>query len=175
MAGHNKWKQIKDKKAKTDAAKARVYSKYAKLISAEAQNAGNDKTAPALRAVVERARAENVPSDVIDRAIKKAEGSNLSMEHIAYETYGPGGCAIIIQVLTNNRNKTAQEIKHILSKNEFELATPGSALWAFEKTTDGLRATINAELSDEDVLLLSKLVDDLETNEDVQEVITNVE
>ena len=130
MAGHNKWSQIKHKKAKTDGAKSKLYSKYAKLISAEAQKVKGDKNSPSLRALIERARTENVTNEVIERAIKKASEPGTALETIMYEAYGPGGCALIIEALTSNKNKAAQEVKHILTDNGYSLATPGSASWA---------------------------------------------
>jgi transcriptional/translational regulatory protein YebC/TACO1 len=175
MAGHNKWKQIKDKKAKTDGAKSKLYSKYSKLISAEAQKVKGDKSAPSLRALVDRAKAENVTNDVIDRAIKKASEPGAALEMIAYEAYGPGGCAMIIEALTTNKNKAAQEVKHILTDNGFSLATPGSASWAFKREGTQWIPTTTVQLDDSDLQILEKLVDDLENNDEVQEVFTNVE
>lgn len=176
MAGHNKWKQIKNQKAKTDAQKSKVYSKYARLIALEAKLAGGVLSSPSLVATIERAKKENVPRDVIDRAVKKGgETGSAQMESITYEAYGPGGCAMIIDALTENKNKAAQEVKHILSKNGFALATPGSASWAFTKT--GMEWTPNStmELGDEDLATLEKLVEELEDNDEVQNVYTNVE
>lgn len=175
MAGHNKWKQIKDKKAKTDGAKSKLYSKYSKLISAEAQKVKGDKSAPSLRALVERAKAENVTNDVIERAIKKASEPGAALESIVYESYGPGGCAIIIEALTSNKNKAAQEIKHILSDNGFSLAAPGSASWAFKREGVSWIPTTTVSLEDADIEALEKLVNELEENDEVQEVFTNVE
>lgn len=175
MAGHNKWKQIKDKKAKTDGAKSKLYSKYSKLISAEAQKVKGDKSAPSLRALVERAKAENVTNDVIDRAIKKASEPGHSLEAITYEAYGPGGCAMIIEALTTNKNKAAQEVKHILTDNGFSLASMGSATWAFKREGTVWTPTMTVALEDADIAVLEKLVGDLEANEEVQDVYTNVE
>lgn len=175
MAGHNKWKQIKDKKAKTDGAKSKLYSKYSKLISAEAQKVKGDKSAPSLRALVERAKAENVTNDVIDRAIKKAEGGGAVLEAITYEAYGPGGCAMIIEALTTNKNKAAQEVKHILSDNGFSLASIGSATWAFKREGAVWTPVTTVALEDSDIAILEKLVSDLEANDEVQDVYTNVE
>lgn len=175
MAGHNKWKQIKDKKAKTDGAKSKLYSKYSKLISAEAQKVKGDKSAPSLRALVERAKAENVTNDVIDRAIKKASEPGQSLEAITYEAYGPGGCAMIIEALTTNKNKAAQEVKHILTDNGYSLATPGSASWAFKREGAAWVPTTTVALEDADLESLEKLVDALESNDEVQDVYTNVE
>jgi transcriptional/translational regulatory protein YebC/TACO1 len=175
MAGHNKWKQIKDKKAKTDGAKSKLYSKYSKLISAEAQKVKGDRNAPSLRAIIDRAKTENVTNEVIDRAVKKAAEPGAALEAITYEAYGPGGCAIIIEALTQNKNKAAQEVKHILSDNGYALAAPGSASWAFTREGVAWKPSMTVELSDADLELLEKLVNDLEDNEEVQEVFTNVE
>ena len=176
MSGHNKWSQIKHKKAKTDGAKAKVFSKYSKLITSEARLAKGDRNAPGLRAAIERARAEDVTNDVIDRAVKKAtETGGTAMEIITYEAYGPGGSAMIIEALTDNRNKAAQEVKHILSDNGFALAGIGSASWAFEKKEGTWKPTIMTELSDADITLLEKLISDLEDGDEIQEVFTNAE
>jgi len=183
MSGHNKWSQIKHKKEKTDGAKAKVFSKFAKIITVEAKKSKGDKNAANVRSVIERARAENVTNDVIDRAVKKAsEVGGATMENILYEAYGPGGCAMIIETLTDNKNKAAQEVKHILSKNGFALAGQGSALWAFEKnlsTTlevkDKWLPTMTVDLSDADLALLENLVSELEDSDEVQEIFTNAE
>lgn len=174
MSGHSKWAQIKRQKAATDAKKSKVFSKFARLITAEAKKSGPNS--PALKAIVDRAKAENMPNDPIDRAIKKATTDNsAAMEQITYEAYGPGGCAIIIDALTDNRNKAAQEIKFILSKHEAALAGIGAASWAFEKTKEGWIPKTSIPLSDEDLKKLEGLVDELENNDDVQEVFTNAE
>ncbi len=176
MSGHNKWSQIKHKKEKTDGAKAKVFSKYSKLITSEARLAKGDRNSPGLRAAIERARAEDVTNDVIDRAVKKAtEAGGATMETIIYESYGPGGCAMIIEALTDNRNKAAQEVKHILTKNGFSLASMGSASWAFEKKDGRFTPTTMAELSEADLPLLEKLVNELEESDEIQEIFTNAE
>jgi YebC/PmpR family DNA-binding regulatory protein len=175
MAGHNKWSQIKHKKAKTDAYKSKLYSKYSKLISAEARVVKGDKNSPSLRALIERAKSEDVTNDVIERAIKKANEPGGALESIVYEAYGPGGCAIIIEALTTNKNKAAQEVKHILSENGFALATPGSASWAFKREGAAWIPTMMVTLEDGDLATLEKLVGDLEASEEVQDVFTNVE
>lgn len=178
MAGHNKWKQIKEKKGKTDEKKSRVFSKFAKLITNEARAAKGNKDAPALRAAIERARKENMPNEIIERAIKKAtEGGGTALEHAFYEAYGPGGVAMLIAVLTDNKNRAAGEIKHILSENGGNLASPGAAAWAFAKepATNDFQPTTAVPLSDEDLAKLDALVEALEAHEDVQEVITNAE
>ena len=120
---------------------------------------------------------ENVPNDTIDRAVKKgATDNSAAMETIVYEAYGPGGVAILIEALTDNRNKAAQEIKHILSLHDIAMAAPGSASWAFTKVpTGGWQATTTCPLEDADIEKLSTLVEALEGNDEVQEVFTNAE
>ncbi|MFA6552607.1 MAG: YebC/PmpR family DNA-binding transcriptional regulator [Candidatus Paceibacterota bacterium] len=176
MSGHNKWSQIRRKKEKTDAQKSKAFSRFAKLITEEARKAKGNKDMPGLKAAVEQAREVNMPNDNIERAIKKAtEAGSKQLESIAYESYGPGGCAIIIESLTDNKNKAAQEIKAILAKNGFALANPGSASWAFKKEGIKWTAATTIPIGDEDVVALEKLVDDLEECDEVQEVFTNAE
>lgn len=175
MAGHNKWSKIKNKKAVTDAQKSKIFSKMVKLITVESRLAKGDTNSPGLRSAILKAKSENVPNDNIERAVKKGVGTDsLEMEQITYESYGPGGCAIIIDALTGNRNKASQEIKHILSKNGFELATPGSASWAFTKKIgeDWIPNTY-VNISAEDGEKLNSLIEELEENEEVQEVFCN--
>jgi transcriptional/translational regulatory protein YebC/TACO1 len=175
MSGHNKWSQIKHKKAKTDGVKSKLYSKYSKLISAEAQKVKGDRNSPSLRALIERAKSEDVTNDVIERAVKKASEPGAALEAIMYEAYGPGGCALMIETLTTNKNKAAQEVKHILTENGFALATPGSASWAFTRDGASWKATMTVDLSDEDLVILERLVEALEASEEVQDIFTNVE
>lgn len=178
MAGHNKWSQIKHKKGITDAKKAKIFSKLVRFIAVEARLSGG-KDSPGLRSAIEKARKVNMPSENIERAIKKAGDGDNPMDAITYEAYGPGGVGIIIETLTDSRNRTAQEIKHILSKNGFTLAGIGSVVWAFQKemSSEGLTYKPNTTipLSGEDIELLEKLVEELEDNDDVQEVYTNAE
>ncbi len=176
MSGHNKWSQIKEKKSKTDGAKSKIFSKFAKLITEEAKKAKGNKDAPGLKAVITRAHDANMPNENIDRAIKKAtEAGGAQMESITYEAYGPGGCAMIIEALTDNKNKAAQEVKFILSEFGFSLAGIGSATWAFKKEGVGWKPTTTIPLGDEDVATLQKLAEKLEDNDEVQAVFTNAE
>ena len=176
MSGHNKFSKIKRLKAKTDAQKSSVFTKYAKMLQMEAKKANGNISSPNLKAVIDRAKAADMPNDSIDRAIKKAMGANeADMETIVYEAYGPSGVAIIIEVLTTNKNKAAAEVKHILSQNGSSLAAQGSASWAFEKTPEGWLPKMMMQVPDEDVPKLEKLIEDLENNDEVQEVYTNAE
>ncbi len=175
MAGHNKWSQIKRQKGKTDAQKSKLFSKYAKLITQEAKKSNGNVTSPGLKAAIERARADNMPSDNIERAIKKATTQATDLESITYESYGPGGCAIVIDALTDNRNKAAQEIKHILSNHGLELAGIGAATWAFEKQNGEWTPKTTVPISDTDANTLETIINELEENDEVQGVYTNAE
>ena len=176
MSGHNKFSKIKHQKAKTDAQKSKIFTKMVKLIATEAKKSGGNLRSPGLAAAIEKAKKENMPNDTIDRAVKKATSDNsAALEHITYEAYGPGGVAIVINSLTDNRNKAAQEIKHILSQHGSELAAPGSASWAFTKTHEGWIAQTTLPLEDTDIEKLQLLVEMLEENDEVQDVYTNAE
>ncbi|MDQ5955032.1 MAG: hypothetical protein QG621_35 [Patescibacteria group bacterium] len=174
MSGHSKWSKIKHKKAATDARKSKVFSKLVRFIAVEAKKAKGDRNSPGLRMAIEKARAENMPADNIDRAVAKASSSTEELEQLTYEAYGPGGSALIIECYTDNRNRTAQEIKHLLSKNGGTLANPGAAMWAFQKNAEGkLEPLSPIDLSDSDLESLASLVDELEEHDDVNEVYTN--
>jgi YebC/PmpR family DNA-binding regulatory protein len=172
MAGHSKWAKLKHQKGKTDAQKSKLFSKLVRFISVEAKKAKGDRSSPGLRAAVEKARAENMPSENIDRAIERASQSG-ELESVVYEAYGPGGVAVVIEGYTDNRNRTAQEIKHLLSKNGLELATPGAASWAFTKVEGKLEPTTTIDISEEDGEKLSQLIEALEEHDDVNEIYTN--
>ncbi|MDZ4205629.1 MAG: YebC/PmpR family DNA-binding transcriptional regulator [Patescibacteria group bacterium] len=181
MSGHNKWSKIKNKKAVTDASKSKIFSKMAKLIGTASKQVNGDSTSPILRAAIDKAREHNMPADNIERAVKKGAGSDtLALEAITYEAYGPGGSALVIEALTDNRNKAAQEVKFILSKHGFSLAAPGSATWAFTKESDPAGGGVNWKpntiitLSEEDSKTLEALIEELEDNDEVQDVYTNV-
>ncbi len=176
MSGHNKFSKIKHKKAITDAKKGKIYTKMAKLIAVEVKKAGGDINSPGVRAVVTRAREFDVPNDNIERALKKGADKNTAeMESIIYEAYGPGGVAIMIEVLTDNRNKAASEVKHILTDNGSALAAPGSASWAFTKGPEGYVPNMTVPLSPEDSTKLDEIIEVLEDNDEVQEIYTNAE
>lgn len=176
MSGHNKWSKVKNKKAVTDAKKGKIYTKMARLITVEVKKAGGNINSPGVKAIVARAREYDVPNENIERALKKGGDKNAAeMEAILYEAYGPGGVAIMIEVLTDNRNKAAAEVKHILTKNGSDLAAPGSASWAFNKTAEGYIPNMSIPLSPEDSTKLDEIIEALEDNDEVQEVYTNVE
>ncbi|KKW35431.1 hypothetical protein A2852_01555 [Candidatus Adlerbacteria bacterium RIFCSPHIGHO2_01_FULL_54_23] len=175
MAGHSKWAKLKHKKGTSDAKKSALFSKLVRFIAVEARKAKGDRSAPNLRAAVDKARAANMPSENIDRAIEKASQSG-ELEPVTYEAYGPGGVALVIEGYTDNRNRTSQEIKHILGEYGSTLANPGAALWAFQKNPEGkLEPLSPLELSGEDMQKLADLTDTLEEHDDVNEIYTNAE
>lgn len=176
MSGHSKWAQIKRQKEVGDAKKSKLFGKLGALIASESRRAKGDHNAPGLRTAIEKAKKENMPKDTIERAVKKGQGGEVEeAEMLIYEAYGPGGCAMLVEALTANRNKSAQEIKHILTKNGFALANPGAAAWAFTKSAEGWAPNATMPLSDQDGEALIRLIDELETLDEVQEVFTNAD
>ncbi|SHE27002.1 YebC/PmpR family DNA-binding transcriptional regulator [Alkalibacter saccharofermentans] len=136
MAGHSKWANIKHKKGKADAAKGQVYTKLSKAIAVAVKEGGSDPEMNSrLRDAVTKAKANNMPNDNIDRAIKKGAGElgSANYEEITYEGYGPGGVAVIVQALTENKNRTAGDVRHAFDKNGGNLGTSGCVSFMFEK------------------------------------------
>jgi YebC/PmpR family DNA-binding regulatory protein len=176
MSGHNKWSQIQRQKGATDAAKSRTFARFSRLITIESKKSSGNLTSPALSTAINRAKAVNMPKDSIDRAVAKGTSKDAGeLDQVSYEFYGPAGVAIIVSALTDNRNRTTQEIKHLISKNGFELGAPGSAAWAFSKAADG-RFSPNEplmEVSGADEEKLGQILTVLEEQEDVQDVWTN--
>ncbi len=177
MSGHSKWAQIKHKKAITDVRKAKVFGKFAGLISIAAREKGSDPNSnPTLRAAIAKAREANMPNDNIERAIKKGAGDGeVTLQEFIYEAYGPGGTALIITGITDNNNRTSNEIKHALGENAGKWANPGSVLWAFEKKENEWepRDYGMIELSPNDEAALLKLMEVLDEYDDVQEIYAN--
>jgi YebC/PmpR family DNA-binding regulatory protein len=174
MAGHSKWAKLKHVKGKTDAQKAKTFSKLVRFITVEVKKAKGDRNAAGVRTAIEKAKAANMPADNIERALAKASGEGAELESVVYEAYGPGGTALIVEAYTDNRNRTVQELKHLLSLNGGTLATQGAAMWAFTKNAEGkLEAQSPIEISDEDGQKLADLTDALEDHDDVNEVYTN--
>jgi YebC/PmpR family DNA-binding regulatory protein len=136
MAGHSKWAQTKHKKAVVDARKGKLFSKISKEISVAARiGGGNPDMNPRLRLAIEKAKDANMPSDNIKRAIMKGTGElpGTSYEEFIYEGYGPNGVAMMIEVLTDNKNRTISEIRHIMSKNGGSMGEAGCVAWMFDK------------------------------------------
>ena len=176
MSGHNKWAQIKHKKQSTDAARSRVFARYARLIALESKRASGSLSAPGLASAIARAKAVNMPKDNIDRAVAKgASKDSVALEVVVYEAYGPGGVAMVIDALTDNKNRTTQEVKHLLSRGGVELSTPGAASWAFTRNPDGSYTPNEPlmDLAEDDEDTLGTLLEALDEHEDVQHAFTN--
>jgi transcriptional/translational regulatory protein YebC/TACO1 len=176
MSGHNKWSKIKHKKGATDAARSRVFSKHSMFITMETKKAGGDATSAGVLAAIERAKKDSMPKENIDRAVAKGSGAGAAaLEEVIFEAFGPGGVGMIITAVTDNNNRTAPEIKHILHKAGFQLGAPGSAMWAFTKV-DGRYVPQNPlEISDEDGEKLANLIEAIEEQDDVQEIFTTTD
>ncbi len=136
MSGHSKWHNIKNKKGKADAKRGKIFTKMARKIAVAVKEGGDDPDYnPALKAAIDSAKAENMPNDNIERAIKKAagEGDSDNFESVTYEGYGPSGIAVMVQCLTDNRNRTAPDVRHAFDKNGGNLGTDGSVSFLFER------------------------------------------
>ncbi|GAB6077026.1 YebC/PmpR family DNA-binding transcriptional regulator [Desulfurobacterium crinifex] len=157
MAGHSKWANIKHRKAAQDAKRGKIYTKLAREITVAAREGGGDpEFNPRLRAAIEKAKKFNMPKENIERAIKRGTGeiAGETYEEVTYEGYGPGGVAIIVKCLTDNRNRTASEVRHAFSKHGGNLGTSGCVSWMFERK--GV-ITVPAEKYDEDTVMMAAI------------------
>lgn len=151
MSGHSKWHNIRVRKMASDAKRGKVYTKYARLIEIAAREGGGDASSNVrLRTLIDSAKSESVPNANIDRAIKKGTGQlkgAAQMEEMTYEAYGPGGSALIIECLSDNKNRTLSNVKMTLSKNGGRFAESGSVLWMFERkgVVSGQRTPVSAQ------------------------------
>ncbi len=153
MSGHSKWSTIKHKKAATDAKRGKIFTKLIKEITVAARLGGGDPSAnPRLRAAIDAAKGQNMPKSNIERAVKKGTGEleGVSYEEITYEGYGPGGVAVLVETITDNRQRTVAEVRHLLSKRVGNMGEPGSVSWVFEKK--GL-VVIEKDKVDEETLM----------------------
>jgi len=175
MSGHSKWSTIKRKKGKADAERGRMFTRLIKEITVSAREGGGDSDGnPRLRSAILAAKAANMPAANIDRAIKKGTGElpGVSYEEIRYEGYGPGGVAVLVETLTDNKNRAVSEIRHIFTNNGGNLGEVGCVGWMFEK-----KGIIQVEKgkTDEEELMMSVLdagALDMSTEEDYFEIIT---
>jgi len=177
MSGHSKWSSIKHRKAATDAKKGKIFSKLAKEIAVAAKLGGGDPGAnPRLRTVLAKARAANMPAANIDKAIKKGTGElpGVNYEEASYECYGPGGVGILMTVLTDNKNRTVAELRHLIDKHNGRMAEAGSVSWLFDKR--GLIVIPRNAMSEDELLeiALEAGADDISTDdEDSYEIYTD--
>ncbi len=173
MSGHSHWAGIKHKKAANDAKRGKTWSKIARMIIVAAKNGGGDPSANlSLRYAIDKAKAANMPKDTIEKAIKKGTGDlgGVSFEEVLYEGYGPSGVAIMVDALTDNRNRTGPEIKKLFEKHGGSLGTSGCVNWMFSQK--GL-ITVNTSSADEEQLLeiaLGAGASDIQTMGDVFEI-----
>jgi len=176
MSGHSKWSQIKRQKGANDAKRGAVFTKIAREISIAAREGGGDPDANyRLRLAMEKARAENMPADNIKRAIEKAAGGTAAeqYEEIVYEGYGPGGVAILVEAATDNRNRTASDVRSLFAKNGGQLAGAGAVAWQFEPR--GVVAVARNGQDPDDVALVAidAGADDVDTESDPIEMVTD--
>ena len=175
MSGHSKWHSIKHKKAVVDARRGQHFTKLARAITVAAREGGGDPDGnPGLALAIQKARDASMPKDNIERAIAKGTGEGVdadSIETVVYEGYGPGGVALLIEALTDNRNRTGADVRHLLSKHGGNLGEPGSVSYLFDK--QGV-VVVDASRYDEDDLMpaIDAGALDIERDEDVFEVIT---
>lgn len=181
MSGHSHWSTIKHKKGAADVARGQVFSKISKIISVAARDGGGDPNANSkLRMAVEKARSINMPSDNVERAIKRGtgEGEGTRLEEVMFEAYGPGKTAIIVEGITDNKNRTLGEVKQILNQHGGKLASEGSVRWLFEQNgIIALSRSKNEKLTKEDLELktIEAGAENIAWNEDILEVYTKPE
>lgn len=178
MSGHSKWATIKRKKAAIDAKRGKIFTKLIKEITIAARHGGGDPTGnPRLRLAIDNAKAQNMPQDNIDRAIKKATGEleGVTYHELTYEGYGPAGVAVLVEVATDNKNRTVAEVRHLFSKNGGSLGEGGSVAWMFDRK--GIITLPKQNKSEDDIMeiMLEVGADDLQTEEDFFEVSTSIE
>jgi YebC/PmpR family DNA-binding regulatory protein len=177
VAGHSKWANIKHKKSKTDAQRGKIFTKIGRQIAVAVKEGGSDpETNPRLRDAIANARAANMPNDNIMRSIKRAAGElgNVIYEEITYEGYGPNGVAVIVQALTDNRNRTAGEMRYIFDRSGGSLGATGCVSWMFDRK--GLIVIENSNDIDEDELMLQALeagAEDIELEDELFEILTD--
>ncbi len=178
MSGHSKWSKIKRKKGANDAARGKMFTKIIKEITVAARLGGGDTEGnPRLRLAVQSAKAENMPLDNITRAIKKGTGEleGVNYEEVTYEVYGPGGVALIVESLTDNRNRTVADLRHLISRNNGNLAESGAVSWNFVRK--GVITISKGSFTEDDLMnvILDAGADDLVQEPDYFEVTCTVE
>lgn len=176
MAGHSKWSKIKRKKGANDAKRGKVFTKLIREITVAARIGGGDPEGnPRLATAIETARGQNMPTDNIDRAIKKGSGNldGAGYEEYTYEGYGPGGIAMLVDTLTDNKQRTTAEVRHIFNKYGGSLGEPNSVAWNFDLR--GLIQIPSKELSEEKVMewALEAGADDIQNSDDCYEIYTD--
>ncbi|WP_261129652.1 YebC/PmpR family DNA-binding transcriptional regulator [Bacillus sp. Marseille-Q3570] len=180
MAGHSKWKNIQRRKNAQDAKRGKVFMKLAKEIFIAAKEGGGDpETNPSLRLAVDKAKSANMPNENIDRAIKKATGNleGVNYEEIVYEGYGAGGTAVMVEVLTDNKNRTAAEVRHAFSKNGGNLGESGCVAFMFDRKGVIVIDQDDVSLSEDEFMLeiIESGAEEYEVNEGTYEIYTDAD
>ncbi len=175
MSGHSKWATIKHKKGALDAKRGKIFTRLIKEITMAAKSGGDPEKNPRLRTAIAAAKAENMPADNIKRAIQRGTGElpGVTYEEITFEGYGPGGVAILVEVSTDNRNRTVSEIRHAFAKNGGNMGEAGSVAWMFHKKGDIVIAKSAAKEDDLMNLVLEAGADDLKDDGESWEVLTD--
>jgi len=178
MSGHSHWSSIKHKKGTEDAKRGKIFSKLSKLVSIAAKEKGGDpESNPKLRLAIEKAKQANMPKDNIERAIKKGTGQleGVEIEEVFYEAYGPSGVALIIEGITDNKNRTLPEVKNILSKFGGKLAAVGSVSYLFDRKEENWVAKYPLEIQEQKSKdQVNRLIKALHENDDIQEIYSNL-
>jgi len=178
MSGHSKWATIKRKKAVVDAKRGKMFTQLIKEITIAARSGGGDAIGnPRLRLAVDKAKAGNMPADNIKRAIQRGTGElpGVTYEEVVYEGYGPGGAALLIESVTDNKNRTVSEIRHLLERHGGKLGASNSVAWMFHKT--GVIHVPKSAISEDDLLgiILDAGADDMTSEEDTYAILTRPE
>lgn len=177
MSGHSHWAGIKHRKEATDQKRGKVFSRLLAAVSVAAKAEPNPDFNPRLRTAILKAKEASVPAENIERAIKRASEAGANLEELVFEAYGPGGVAIIMEAVSDNRNRTVQEVKMILRDQGGKWADSGSVRWAFDPapagSEGGWKAKFPQAISGEDKKKLESLARALEENDDIQGVFTN--
>lgn len=180
MSGHSKWNNIKNKKEKSDAQRGKIFTKLGREILVAVKEGGPDPAGNSkLRDVIAKCKANNMPNDNIERSIKKAagDGNTANYEEITYEGYGPNGVAVMIETMTDNRNRTAGDVRHILDKFGGNLGTNGSVSWMFDKKGVIVIEKASTKISEDDLMLevIEAGAENFEVDEEFYEITTTPE
>jgi len=178
MSGHSKWHSIKHKKGAADAKRGKVFTQHAKLIALAAQSGGDPDMNPSLRAAIDRAKMDNLPNANIDRAIKKGTGElndGTVLMELTYEGYGPGGVAIFVQTVTDNKNRTVANVRSLFTKSGGNLGENGSVAWMFERKGVITMNTAGKDADEIEMAAIEAGADDLEIGDEITTIYTAFE
>ena len=176
MSGHSKWSTIKRKKGATDAKRSKIFTKLIKEITVAARNGDDETNNPNLRSAVQNAKAANMPSTTIERAVRRGSGAEPGViyEEGLFEGYGPAGVAVIVETLTDNRNRTVSEVRHIFTKYNGNLAEKGAVAWMFEQK--GVIEVEKSTIDEEDLMLavMDAGAEDIHDGDEVHEIVAQI-